>query len=66
MRHYSGCLTIVSLASDIFLDVFLPKLSGKKTVTYYSFSQLLKHYKQAFELKFQNHNAIYQKAHPFP
>ncbi len=33
---------------------------------YYSFSQLLKHYNQAFEQKFQNHNAIFQKAHPFP
>jgi len=33
----------------------------------YSFSQLLKHYIQAFELKFQNHNAIYQKKkHNFP
>ncbi len=29
-------------------------------------SWLLKHYNQAFELKFQNHNAIFNKAHLFP
>ncbi len=29
-------------------------------------SLLLKHYNQAFELKFQNHNAIFKKTHPFP
>ncbi len=30
------------------------------------FPLLLKHYNQAFEQKFQNHNAIFKKAHPFP
>ncbi len=34
-------------------------------LNHYSFSQLLKHYNQAFELKLLNHNAIFQKAHPF-
>lgn len=31
----------------------------------YSFSQLLKHYKQVFDLKFHDYNFIFQKAHPF-
>ncbi len=37
-----------------------------KPHTCYSFSRLVKHYNQAFELKFQNHNAIFQNSHPFP
>jgi len=48
------------------VNVCVWSISNTQYLIHYSFSQLLKHYNQAFELKFQNHNSIYQKAHPFP